>query len=318
MLQDIAPKQYHCEFSTKAPCATDFLLYSNGKDYLMKRSGQEMEFPTFRDTRLAEYFDAQGRFTKEEISTPEQLRKEYGIIRTVAVEDKAFFVTDSKEIFKEDSCFELVPKRTLRHYEPSYIYFGIVTAEQLGRWYDRHKYCGKCGHSTVMSETERAVVCEECGTVRYPQICPAVTISIIHEGKLLLARSKGGSFQKYGQIAGYVEVGETFEETVKREAFEETGLHVKNIKYYKNQPWALTDAHMVGFTAEVDGAAKLTIQESELLDARWFAPNEIPADIFTISLTYEMIENFKKKYGKETDVDLSAPYREFFDVREHT
>jgi NAD+ diphosphatase len=297
------------------PKNTDFLLYTEDKYYLMKCTEKGYEFPTFADTKIAALFDEQGNFAEDKFQTPKEMQKEYGIYRTVAVDDTAFFIVDSKDFFREDIRFELVPKSTQRHYEPSYIYFGIVNTEQVARWRSKHRYCGKCGQETTFSDTERAIVCKKCGETIYPQICPAVTISIIHDGKILLARSKGGTFRKYGQIAGYVEIGETFEDTVKREAFEETGLHLTNIRYYKNQPWPLTDAHMVGFTAEVAGADDVTVQESELTDARWFAPNEIPEDISDISLTYEMIGEFRKKYLKETDLDQSEPYRELFDLR---
>ena len=313
MLQDIAPKQLDCAFKKECPQINDFLLYSEDKFFLMKTSEYGYEFPTFEDTVVTSLLGVELYENRGE--RLEKLCQQYGVFRTIAVDNTAFFAVDSKEIFRKDVTLEMVHKSKLKHYEPAYIYFGIVTADQIKRWYNKHKYCGKCGNQTSFSGTERAIVCKKCGEINYPQICPAVTISIVHDGKILLARNRNGTFRKYGQIAGYVEVGETFEDTVRREAFEETGLHVTNIKYYKNQPWALTDAHMIGYTAEVDGSAEVNLQEEELWDARWFAANEIPEDIADVSLTYEMIGNFRKKYLKESDCDNSQQYRESFEIK---
>ena len=100
-------------------------------------------------------------------------------------------------------------------------------------------------------------------------------------------------FKKYALIAGFVEIGETVEETVKREVMEEVGLKVKNLRYYKSQPWSFTDTILMGFFAELDGDEDITLDQEELAMAEWFEREEIPVKEWSISLTNEMIMKFR-------------------------
>ena len=145
----------------------------------------------------------------------------------------------------------------------------------------------------VKSENERAGVVVKCGQIIYPTISPAVTVAITNEDKILLAKNAHGNFKKFALVAGFVEVGESFEETVKREVMEEVGLKVKNIRYYKSQPWAFSDTEMIGFFVELDGDDTVTIQESEIAEARWFSREELADGLSQVSLSYEMIEEFR-------------------------
>jgi NAD+ diphosphatase len=307
MLQDIAPKKYSCTFTNLKPAENDIALYFDGKECMMKKINNTYSFPTFKDSIFQDNI------------------KYYDIHSTISIDNINYFIVNNKDIFRKNIAFEMVNINRLRHFQPTHIYFGAITSMQIARWEKNNRYCGRCGSKMQHSHFERAMICPQCNNTVYPKICPAVTISIIHNDKILLARNKYGTFKKYGQIAGYVEIGETFEDTVKREAFEETGLKLKNIKYYKNQPWASTDAQMVGYIAEVDGSPELHIQESELQDARWFAANEIPENISDTSLTYEMIGKFRREYmeklrkksstGEIKEIeDNSNKYKDFFDI----
>ena len=163
----------------------------------------------------------------------------------------------------------------------------------MARWYQGHRFCGGCGSPLFERKTERALQCPSCGRIVYPIISPCVIVAITHEDKLLLTRYANGPYQKYALVAGYSEIGETIEETVHREVYEETGLQVKNLCYYKSQPWSFTDTLLFGFFAELDGPAQITLQEEELAEARWFPRDKIPATDSTLSLTNEMIEVFR-------------------------
>ena len=115
---------------------------------------------------------------------------------------------------------------------------------------------------------------------------PSVIVAITNGNKLLMSRYRvnHSTYRGYALIAGFVEIGETFEETVRREVMEEVGLKVKNIRYFKSQPWAFTDTEMIGFFAELDGDDKIRLQEDELSEAGWYTREEIPADARLISV----------------------------------
>lgn len=190
-------------------------------------------------------------------------------------------------------------------YEPFSIYrevenvigFAITTAWHIYNWKKDNIYCGRCGEKMSDSTTERARVCPKCGNILYPRISPAVAVAILDGDRILLARNATGNFRKFALIAGYVEIGESFEETVRREVKEEVGLELDKIRYYKSSPWGSSGAEMIGFFATLKGSDKVTIQESELAEARWFTRDEIDKNLDEISLSYEMIARFRD--GKE-------------------
>ena len=112
--------------------------------------------------------------------------------------------------------------------------------------------------------------------------------------KLLLSKYAGRNHTRYALIAGFAEIGETLEETVKREVMEEVGLKVKNIRYYKSQPWALSGSLLSGFYCDLDGNDQITLDETELAMAEWFERKDIPYEDYDVSLTREMMLQFKK------------------------
>ena len=155
------------------------------------------------------------------------------------------------------------------------------------------QFCGRCGAKMEKSTTERAMVCPACGQIEYPKICPAVIVAVTHGDKLLLTRYANRPFRGYALIAGFVEIGETLEDTVHREVMEEVGVKVKNLRYYKNQPWAFTDTLLTGFYCELDGDPDITLDHNELCEGVWLSREEIPSRENDISLTAEMIERFR-------------------------
>jgi NAD+ diphosphatase len=138
--------------------------------------------------------------------------------------------------------------------------------------------------------------CPQCQNTVYPKIAPAVIVGIFHGDELLLTRYAGRSGSRYALVAGYTEIGETAEDTVRREVKEEVGLDVKNLRYFKSQPWGLSGSLLLGFYAELDGADEVTLDTNELSEAVWVHRSDIDVTMENFSLTNEMIYRFKQGF----------------------
>ncbi|WP_413736614.1 NAD(+) diphosphatase [Sodalis sp. RH21] len=146
---------------------------------------------------------------------------------------------------------------------------------QLAEFYRAHHYCGYCGHITRSSKKEWACLCDHCRERYYPQIAPCIIVAIRRGDDILLAqhtRHRGGI---YTVLAGFVEVGETLEQTVAREVMEETRIKVKNVRYVTSQPWPFPHSLMMAFMAEYAGG-DITPDRNEILDAGWFRYDALP------------------------------------------
>ena len=208
-------------------------------------------------------------------------------------------VKPGTHILIDDGLIDLAVERVenteiFRAADPQYHAFAGITGYQLYSWYKNHKYCGRCGRKMTHSEKERMLYCGECRNIEYPKICPAVIIGVTDGNRILMSKYAGRAYKKYALLAGFTEIGETVEQTVAREVMEEVGLKVKNIRYYKSQPWAFTDTLLMGFYCDLDGDDGITLDENELAMAEWFEREEIPVEPSRDSLTNEMIIRFKK------------------------
>ena len=179
--------------------------------------------------------------------------------------------------------------------QPKDLAFAGITACQLANWYNSTKFCGTCGTALVHDSKERMMRCPKCNAMHYPKLSPAVIVGVINGDKILMTKYAGRDYKKYALVAGFAEIGETIEDTVRREVMEEVGLKVMNIRYYKSQPWSFTDTLLFGFFCEVDGKDKITMDTEELAFAEWLTREEIPTKYDGISLTNEMIMKFKNK-----------------------
>ena len=139
--------------------------------------------------------------------------------------------------------------------------------------------------------------CPSCGNTIYPRISPAVIVAVTDGDRLVLSKYAGRAYTRFALIAGFVEIGETAEECVAREVMEEVGLKVRNIRYYKSQPWGIAGNLLSGFYCDLDGDDTIRIDESELSMAGWYDRHNLPAEDDGISLTREMIRVFSE--GKE-------------------
>lgn len=176
--------------------------------------------------------------------------------------------------------------------------FAITTAYHLSVWYNSNRFCGRCAAPLELSKKERALVCPHCKNTVYPRINPAVIVAVTDHERILLTKYRGrADVPFYALIAGFVEIGETLEETVQREVMEEAGLHVKNIRYYKSQPWGKASDILSGFFCNVDGSTEITMEEDELSVAEWYDRDKVIGQPDDMSLTNEMMMLFKA--GKE-------------------
>jgi len=158
----------------------------------------------------------------------------------------------------------------------------------LAEWLRKTRFCCSCGAPLVPHGSEAALVCTKCGAVHYPRISPCV-IAVIEKGdEILLLRHKQRNQDIFACLAGFVETGESLEEALHREVREEAGLEICNIRYAGSQAWPFPDQLMVGFYADYL-SGELKIQESEILEARWFRKDDIPASPRRGSISYKLI-----------------------------
>lgn len=176
------------------------------------------------------------------------------------------------------------------------LFYAVYTGAHLATWYQHNRYCGSCGHETVASLAERARICPACKRVIYPQLIPAIIAGVLDPAsdRILLTKYANRDVPYYALVAGFTEIGETLEECVAREVYEEVGLHVKNIRYYKSQPWGSVQDILAGFYCDVDGSTAIRRQEDELKEAVWVSRDAVRLQPDDWSLTNEMMENFKK------------------------
>jgi NAD+ diphosphatase len=148
-------------------------------------------------------------------------------------------------------------------------------ALEIADWDRSHRFCGHCGSPTTLKPGERALECIACGHLSYPRISPAVIVAVVRDNQILLARARRFPPGMYSVLAGFVEPGETLEECVVREVKEETGIGVKNLRYFASQPWPFPHSLMIAFTAEW-AAGEVTPDPAEIVDARWFTVETFP------------------------------------------
>jgi NAD+ diphosphatase len=163
-------------------------------------------------------------------------------------------------------------------------------AYQILDWDRNHQYCGRCGTSTVKRSDERSRSCPTCKLTTYPPISPAVMVLITDgDRRVLLGRKGTWPAGRYSALAGFVEPGETLEDTVARETREEVGVEVTNIRYFGSQPWPFPHSLMIAFTAEYAGG-ELKPDGVEIEEARWFDVADLPKLPPSISISRRLID----------------------------
>jgi NAD+ diphosphatase len=164
-------------------------------------------------------------------------------------------------------------------------------AVQIVEWDRDHRFCGRCGAETERKPEELARICPRCGLQQFPRISPAVIVRVERGDQLLLARSPHFAPGVYSTLAGFVEPGESLEETVAREIREEVGVEVRNIRYFGSQPWPFPHSLMIGFVADWD-SGELRLQEAEIEAAGWFGIDDLPGLPSRFSIARALLDDF--------------------------
>lgn len=283
MIQDILPDVFHNEFRPAAkPSGHSPVLCFQERKVLVRIDD------TQEDPKLV--FPTADRFREQ---TDGSL-----LVYAFAVDETEYFLKiwgdPAQEVLPDG--FAFLDFQEVRRNLPNVLGMVIFTGYHLHMWYRGRRFCGYCGCEVTHDSKERAVICPSCGQKNYPRIMPAVIVGVTH-GDYLLQTKYSSGFRFYALIAGFTEIGETLEETVQREVMEETGLRVKNIRYYKSQPWGLAGDILAGFFCDLDGDDTISLDPNELAVAEWRHRSEIELQPDNYSLTNEMMRRFKE--GKE-------------------
>ena len=265
MIQEIYPHVYNNTFEPGVKPSNDDIIFSFEEDQVLMKD--EHQFYHYHE-----------------------ISKESICYYLFSIDDIKFFLADLTSLNHIKVSF-----RTMRTFENQMLGFAAITAWHLYRWIQVNKYCGKCGHPMDFDQKERAMRCPHCSNIVYPKISPAVIVGVTNDkGQILVTKYAHGYYQSYALVAGYYEIGETIEETVKREVKEETGLDVTDIQYYKSQPWSFSSSLLFGFWCKSHGNQPIQMDESELRVARWADRDEEINTLDNASLTSEMIQYFKQ------------------------
>ena len=161
--------------------------------------------------------------------------------------------------------------------------------------FDRaHAFCGACATPTVIFEDGRSRKCGSCGETYYPKVSPAMMVLIKRDlpsgRELLLGRSARFARGMYSALAGFVEPSESIEECIHREAFEEVGVKVKNLRYFSSQGWPFPNSLMIAFVADYE-SGDIVPQEGEIEDAQWFKLDALPQLPHRLSIARRLIDS---------------------------
>jgi NAD+ diphosphatase len=285
MLQDIGDKEYKCEYlPDRKPMDEDYLMVFSGPNLLV-RTSPEYDLPKVGDFKL------EGE----------------NLIYLFEISGQGFFLLQNSKCIEENDIFKFENLHKKVEFEiPDWRYFACTTALHLDYFYSHNKFCGCCGKPMHHSKIERAMVCDDCKNIRYPDMSVAVIVGIRNGNKLLLTQYADSRSGFYALVAGFMEIGETLEDTVHREVMEETGVKVKNLKYVGCQPWGYSRNVLVGFYCDLDGDDTITRQESELKTAVWVEREDIPKRENMMSLTATMMQAFKQ--GKDEEAIEKSIY----------
>lgn len=211
-------------------------------------------------------------------------------------EDTPTFVVRGKRDIKADGWMDL--RAVGVELSPEHAAL-LVEAVAICRWHESHRACPKCGAPTEYVDAGWSTECTNDGSRHFPRTDPAV-IMLVHDGadRCVLGRNEAWPEARFSVLAGFVEPGETAEQAVRREIYEEVGLRVTDVHYVGSQPWPFPASVMLGFVARVDGSEEITLHDGEIAEAAWFSRDDLrgtggPKVLPTpISIAYHIIHGW--------------------------
>ena len=270
MIQEIYPHVFHKEFKNRQVMPQDFLFACREDTILLQVENNILHLPTVQQLGIA----------------PRDCRSLFR-------QDDRWYVMLTGEGPEPPEGWAYYNKHLYRNFGPFEALWPTAVAGSLNRWYRANRFCGSCGTPLEDSPGELSRICPSCGRKVRPKIMPAVIAGIRNGDQILLTRYNGPASRRLALVAGYNEIGESIEDTLRREVMEEVGLKVKNLEFYKTQPWVITDSLMIGFFCDLDGDDTITLEKKELSMGAWVRREDLPPDTTHLSLTAEMIEQFR-------------------------
>ena len=281
MIQDIEPYRFNNQYTKRQPVSSDMFLAFRENLVLANASDLANPLPTFSD--LGEDCD------------------DYmaGAIYLFSVDDRPIFLVSklasipgSRDIDDAPDGFAFVELQKLYHTDEKWVSLAAATGLHLNTWYTDTQYCGRCGKTMAHHSVLRAMKCQ-CNNIQFPRISPVILAAIVKDGRIVATRYRDRPYKGLALNAGFVEIGESLEEALRREVEEEVGLKVRDVHYFASQPWGHTEIVMAGFFVEIEGDDTLTIDEDELSEAMWMTREELPPQTDPMSLTARMFEAFR-------------------------
>ena len=286
MIQDIAPLKLNNAYHRKKPKNNSRMLGFIDRMIYLKYD-EKIEFLTY------------GQWTD---TLREQKKEIPGSVYLFSIGEEDYFLTDIAADTQIEG-FAFHKMFSVRTMQPMKDVLAAATAWHLYVWYRDNQFCGRCGTKLAHDTLQRMMRCPKCGNLVFPKIAPAVIIGLTDGDKIIMTKYAGREYKRYALIAGFTEIGETAEETVAREVMEEVGLKVKNIRYYKSQPWGFDSNLLLGYFCDLAEKAEIQLEEEELSLAEWVDYKDVPDDPEGLSLTREMMVHFRKSREKDHQND---------------
>ena len=277
MIQDIAPLKLNNAYHRKKPNNNCRMLGFIDRMIYLKYD-EKIEFLTY------------GQWTD---TLREQKKEIPGSVYLFSIGEEDYFLTDIAADTQIEG-FAFHKMFSVRTMQPMKDVLAAATAWHLYVWYRDNQFCGRCGINLKHDTLQRMMRCPKCGNLVFPKIAPAVIIGLTDGDKILMTKYAGREYKRYALIAGFTEIGETAEETVAREVMEEVGLKVKNIRYYKSQPWGFDSNLLLGYFCDLAEKAEIQLEDEDLSLAEWVDYKDVPDDPEGLSLTREMMVHFRE------------------------